>query len=208
MLDKMAIQLDVTCRQSIRSFFPRTNFSRGTTSLTLVECSEQSGALFLIATLIMQIECWTALTTSFLSLCGVSKSYVHFGEESEDHERQADKINVDAETTKMSTSSTSALDENSDATAMQRDHIQQTQLPVLPSNNTDTQSPLPSVPTGYFFKGYLAWCLWGHIPVAPQNALTSSLFTDAKVDASFQRRAGSRAALKSSADSVTTKNAK
>jgi hypothetical protein len=140
------------------------------------------------------------------SECGVSKSYVHFGEESKDEQR-ADEVTVDAETTKMS-SSTSALDENSDATAMQQDYIQQSQLPVLPSNNTDPLSPLPSVPTGYFFKGYLAWCLWGHIPVAPQSASTSTLFTDAKVDASFRRSAGSRAALKRSADSATTKNAK
>jgi hypothetical protein len=41
---------------------------------------------------------------------------VHFGEENKD-ERQADKIIVDAEITKMS-SPTSALDESSDATAM------------------------------------------------------------------------------------------
>ncbi len=108
---------------------------------------------------------------------------MHFGEESKDEQR-ADEVTVDAETTKMS-SSTSALDENSDATAMQQDYIQQSQLPVLPSNNTDPLSPLPSAPTGYFFKGYLAWCLWGHIPVAPQSASTSTLFTDAKVDASF-----------------------
>ncbi len=60
MLDKMAIQFDVTCRQSIRLSFPRTHFSCGITNLTLVECSEQPGALFLIATLIMQFECWTA----------------------------------------------------------------------------------------------------------------------------------------------------
>ncbi len=56
-------------------------------------------------------------------------------------------------------------------------------------------------PAGYFFKGYLAWCLWGHIPVLP-SASTSSLFTDAKVDASFGRNASSGAALKRRAEST------
>jgi hypothetical protein len=37
----------------------------------LVECFKQRGALFLIATLIIQVECWTALTTSFHSLKAV-----------------------------------------------------------------------------------------------------------------------------------------
>ncbi len=68
MLDKMAIQFNVTCRQSIWLTFPCNNFSCGIPNLTLVECSEQSGALFLIAVLIMQVECWTALTMSFQSL--------------------------------------------------------------------------------------------------------------------------------------------
>ena len=65
MLDRLAIRFNVTCRQSIRSSFPRTDFARGITNLTLVECSEQSGALFLFAALTMQGEAWQALKTSF-----------------------------------------------------------------------------------------------------------------------------------------------
>jgi hypothetical protein len=72
MLDKMAIQINATFCQSIQLSFSRANFSSGITSLTSVERSEQSGALFLIATLIMLVvECWTVLTTSFHSLKAV-----------------------------------------------------------------------------------------------------------------------------------------
>jgi hypothetical protein len=53
-LDRMAHTFDKTCCQSIRSSFPRTDFSRGITNLTMVECSEYSGSLFLIASFIMR----------------------------------------------------------------------------------------------------------------------------------------------------------
>jgi hypothetical protein len=52
-LDRMAHIFVKTCCQSIRSAFPRTDFARGITNLTMVECSEQSGALFLIASFII-----------------------------------------------------------------------------------------------------------------------------------------------------------
>jgi hypothetical protein len=68
MLDRMAMAFDKTCCQSMRSSFPRTDFARGITNLTLVECSEQSGALFLFAALIMQIEAWQELAPSFPNL--------------------------------------------------------------------------------------------------------------------------------------------
>jgi hypothetical protein len=55
-LDRMAHVFDKTCCQSIRSSFPRTDFSRGITNLTMVECSEHSGALFLISSFIMCIR--------------------------------------------------------------------------------------------------------------------------------------------------------
>ena len=71
MLDRMAISFDKKCCQSIRSSFPRTDFARGITNLTLVECSEQSGALFLFAALIMQVEAWHELDSSFPNLQAV-----------------------------------------------------------------------------------------------------------------------------------------
>ena len=70
-LDEMAHIFDTTCRQSIRSSFPRTDFSRGITNLTMVECSEQSGALFLISSLIMQQEGWDFLDKHFPQLGAV-----------------------------------------------------------------------------------------------------------------------------------------
>jgi hypothetical protein len=68
MLDRMAMAFDKTCCQSIRSSFPRTDFSRGITNLTSIECSEQSGALFLFTTLAMQVQGWHALDASFPNL--------------------------------------------------------------------------------------------------------------------------------------------
>jgi hypothetical protein len=70
-LDEMAHIFDTTCRQSICSSFPRTDFSRGITNLTMVECSEQLGALFLISSLIMQQEGWAFLHTHFPQLGAV-----------------------------------------------------------------------------------------------------------------------------------------
>jgi hypothetical protein len=70
-LDRMAHIFDKTCCQSIRSSFPRTDFSRGITNLTMVECSEQSGALFLISSFIMQLEGWEFLDDHFPQLCAV-----------------------------------------------------------------------------------------------------------------------------------------
>jgi hypothetical protein len=68
MLDRMAIAFDKTCCQSIRSSFPRTDFARGITNLTEVECSEQSGALFLFCALIMQVKAWQKCAPSFPNL--------------------------------------------------------------------------------------------------------------------------------------------
>ena len=70
-LDRMAHTFDKTCCQSIRSSFPRTDFSRGITNLTMVECSEQSGALFLITSLIMRQEGWEFLDNHFPKLDAV-----------------------------------------------------------------------------------------------------------------------------------------
>jgi hypothetical protein len=64
-LDGMAYIFDTTCCQSIRSTFPRTDFSRGITNLTMVECSEYSGSLFLIASFIMRVDGWEFLDKHF-----------------------------------------------------------------------------------------------------------------------------------------------
>ena len=70
-LDRMAHIFDKTCCQSIRSSFPRTDFARGITNLTMVECSEQSGALFLIASFIMRLDGWQFLDQHFSQLDAV-----------------------------------------------------------------------------------------------------------------------------------------
>ena len=67
-LDRMAMAFDKTCCQSIRSSFPRTNFSCGLTNLTAVECSEQSASLFLFCALIMQVKAWQKCAPSFANL--------------------------------------------------------------------------------------------------------------------------------------------
>ena len=70
-LDRMAIIFDKTCCQSICPSFPRTDFARGITNFTMVECSEQSGALFLIASFRMQLDGWQFLDQHFLQLDAV-----------------------------------------------------------------------------------------------------------------------------------------
>jgi hypothetical protein len=154
------------------------------------------------------------LSASHNSDFGASKTSVHFAE-NHDEQGQAELIAVDAnEAAKMMSNSTSTVNKSSDCRdshhsidgAIQQDDEQS----QSPTNHTDQLSSLPPpAPAGCFFKGYLAWCLWGHIPFS-QSGSTSSLFTDAKVDASFGRNSGARAALKRKADSVlvTPKNAR
>jgi hypothetical protein len=60
-IDRMAMNFDKTCCQSIRTSFPRSDFSRGITNLTNIECSEQSGALFMMCCFTMQEVGWLAL---------------------------------------------------------------------------------------------------------------------------------------------------
>jgi hypothetical protein len=55
-------------------------------------------------------------------------------------------------------------------------------------------------PDGTFFKGFMAWCLWGHIPIPSNDADMKSLqFTDTKVGTGYGRNTGSRRALKDAA---------
>jgi hypothetical protein len=74
MLDKIAYIFDTTCRQSIRTSFPRTDFSRGITKRTMVECSEHLGALFLISVFIMQAEGWEVINKHFFQLDAVFRT--------------------------------------------------------------------------------------------------------------------------------------
>lgn len=70
-IDRMAMSFDKTCCQSIRSCFPRSDFSRGITNLTNIECSEQSGALFMMCCFTMQEEGWLALDEHIEHVDGV-----------------------------------------------------------------------------------------------------------------------------------------
>ena len=52
-------------------------------------------------------------------------------------------------------------------------------------------------PDDYYFKGFLAWCLWGYIPIDKNGeGMKSNLFSDSKSATSFGRNTGSRSALK------------
>jgi hypothetical protein len=53
-----------------------------------------------------------------------------------------------------------------------------------------------SPPPNYFFKGFLAWCLWGHLPIENDGTMKSLLFTEAKVPTSFGRKTASRQSSK------------
>jgi hypothetical protein len=54
-------------------------------------------------------------------------------------------------------------------------------------------------PDGKFFKGFIAWCLWGHIPIENDEDMKSMSFTESKVGTSYGRKTGSRSALKAAA---------
>jgi hypothetical protein len=82
------------------------------------------------------------------------------------------------------------------------DNEQQHDVIPLLSTNTNCSFFEGGPPAGYFFKGYLAWCLWGHIPVI-QGSYKSKLFTVAKENASSGKD-GSRAALKRKAVAAAT----
>jgi hypothetical protein len=62
------------------------------------------------------------------------------------------------------------------------------------NGNTDNEVVIDD---NYLFRGFLAWCLWGWIPIHSGAKIKSSLFTDAKANASHGRKILSRQALKS-----------
>jgi hypothetical protein len=56
-----------------------------------------------------------------------------------------------------------------------------------------------SVPSGSFFKagiGFLAWALWGHIPLCPGEGMISLHFSEAKAGTSFGRGTSTRSAMR------------
>ena len=76
-----------------------------------------------------------------------------------------------------------------------------TSPPEVEENDVNDDHDFPS---NYFFKGFLAWCLWGWLPIQQGSAMKSSLFSDAKCDASFGRNTTSRQAIKERKGSVAT----
>jgi hypothetical protein len=70
----------------------------------------------------------------------------------------------------------------------------QAQVEVEEQQHDTTSGRVLKFPSGYFFKGFLAWCLWGHIPIVENGSTTmrSFLFTDGKASTSFGRRKGSK----------------
>lgn len=143
------------------------------------------------------------LSAFYNSECGTPKSNVNFEVHNNHQERYENETAVESvdETSMMrTTSSAPPVNKHSDILDSMTMELDTNLVP-----NADPSSSLSPAPAGYFFKGYLAWCLWGHIPVS-QSESTSTLFTDAKVDASYGRKTGSRAALKRRADLTVTPN--
>jgi hypothetical protein len=67
--------------------------------------------------------------------------------------------------------------------------------PMITTEDTPTDEVV--VDDSYVFRGFLAWCLWGWIPIQTGAKIKSSLFTDGKANASYGRKTLSRQALKS-----------
>lgn len=61
-------------------------------------------------------------------------------------------------------------------------------------------------PDNYYFKGFLAWCLRGYIPIddSAGKGMKSNLLSDSKSTTSFGRNTASRSALKNKAACVAT----
>jgi hypothetical protein len=80
----------------------------------------------------------------------------------------------------------------------------------LTSTSTTTPPTLPEsqpidavdkVPPNYFFKGFLALCLWGHLPNVGGAMMKSSLFTEARIPTLFGRKTASRGTIKANSKS-------
>jgi hypothetical protein len=62
-----------------------------------------------------------------------------------------------------------------------------------------TAGSTTTVPSGTYFKagvGFLAWALWGHIPLCPGEGMISIHFSEAKVGTSFGRGNSTRSAMR------------
>lgn len=68
---------------------------------------------------------------------------------------------------------------------------------VEEEKNEDTTDEVVVVDDNYVFRGFLAWCLWGWIPIPTGAKIKSSLFSDCNVNASYGRKTLSRQALRS-----------
>ena len=73
-------------------------------------------------------------------------------------------------------------------------------IPLVASVEGETEIATSDFPENYYFKGFLAWCLWGFIPIDEATgggaARRSLLFTDSKTSTSFGRKTGSRTAMR------------
>ena len=96
---------------------------------------------------------------------------------------------------------------NDTAPEEQQDDEEQQPLALLSKDQAVTSNEMtglvPMTPVGYYFKGFLAWCLWGFIPVNDDTAMRSSLFSESKTITSYGRNTGSRRALKKQATSTS-----
>ena len=66
------------------------------------------------------------------------------------------------------------------------------------NNVDDTDDELD----GKFVKGFLTWCLFGHIPITNDPDMRYMSFTETKVPTSYGRKTSSRSALKEAAASL------
>jgi hypothetical protein len=63
----------------------------------------------------------------------------------------------------------------------------------------DTRGGTEKNPYFKFGVGFLAWALWGHIPIQDGAAMASMLFNESKVDKSFGRGTQTRTAMRKAA---------
>ena len=104
--------------------------------------------------------------------------------------------NMNSSTNNNGGNSTNGNDNHHDDDNM--DSLSPEEVPYPSSaNNNGIDNHEVEVPRNYFFKGFLAWCLWGWIPIVPGSTMKSFLFSDGKCSTSFGRKIASRQVMKS-----------
>ncbi|KAI2496986.1 hypothetical protein MHU86_17513 [Fragilaria crotonensis] len=113
-----------------------------------------------------------------------------------DREAKAKLLNVVATTRDESATTTMMTDSSAGTVTMTESAVTISQVDNIGRDRLVEQQPLPP---GSFFKpgvGFLAWALWGHIPLHDGEQMISRLFNEVKANTSFGRGTSTRSVMR------------